>query len=115
MRFVSIPLSEVTSGMIVEFTYTKSDGSSKLYKVIVVDSYRKNDRAKEPQLHAFLIEDLSDVELSQFLETITTEDGLNTNRAYENFKSSNFVKNRSYRTFNISSITSVKQLISESK
>jgi hypothetical protein len=115
MRLVSIPLGDVTSGMIVEFTYTKSDGSSKTYKVLVIDPYRKNDRAKEPQLHAFLVEDLSDDELSQFLETISTEDGLNTDGAYENFKSSSFVKNRSYRTFNISNITSVRQLISESK
>ena len=57
-----IGVSNVTSGMIVQFNYTKLNGDSGQYTILVVDPYRKNDRATEYQLHGYDVKDMSDEE-----------------------------------------------------
>jgi len=62
-RFIN--LDKVESGMMLQFNYTKLSGESSQYTVLVIDPNRKNQRASEPQLHGFIIEDFSDEELLQ--------------------------------------------------
>lgn len=121
-RFIS--LSEVRPGMMIQFSYKKKSGGSGTYIVLVVDPDRTNDRASEPQLHGYVINELSDSQLIEFFasfkKTINLDpedrrssvvEGLNTAEAYTNFASSKFVKNRSYRTFNLSGMTQVRQIL----
>jgi hypothetical protein len=121
-RFIS--LDDVLSGMIIEFNYTKLDGTANSYIVLVVDPNRQNERAKEPQLHGFLIEDMSDEELfkfaSEFGTSITIDpisrknpfvSDLNTDEAYKRFVGSTYSKDRTYRTFLISKMSKVRQVL----
>jgi len=121
-RFIG--LNSVTPGMMIQFNYTKKSGGSGSYTVLVVDPNRQNDHASEPQLHGFVIDELSDSQLIEFFASFgkTTKldyedrrasvvEGLNTDEAYTTFKSSKYVDNRSYRTFNISSMSSVRQIL----
>lgn len=119
-----IGVDDIKSGMMVQFSYSKKSGGSDEYIVLVVDPKRQNERALEPQLHGFVIEELSDRELIEFftsLGTVTKIDytdrrasvveGLNTDEAYAKFKSTKYVKERSYRTFNISGISRARQIL----
>ena len=121
-RFIN--LSNVTSGMMVQFSYKKLSGGSDQYVVLVVDPNRQNQRATEPQLHGFIIDELSDSELIEFFSSFGTTtkldieqnrapvvEALNTDEAYAKFASSKYVKNRSYRTFNLSGISQVRQIL----
>jgi hypothetical protein len=121
-RFIGI--TSVESGMMIQFNYRKTSGETGSYTVLVVDPNRKNERATEPQLHGFVIDELSDVELIEFFaafKKITNLDyddrrtsvveGLNTDEAYNTFKSSKYVKDRSYRTFNLSAMSSIRQIL----
>lgn len=121
-RFINI--GNVESGMMIQFSYTKKSGGSGQYTVLVVDPNRTNDRATEPQLHGFVIDELSDKELIEFFSSFETSieispdnrrvpivKELNTDEAYSKFASSKYVKNRSYRTFNISGISQVRQIL----
>ena len=119
-----IGVSNVTSGMIVQFNYTKLNGDSGQYTILVVDPYRKNDRATEYQLHGYDVKDMSDEELVQFASTFQSRlsidptnrrrelvSDLNTQEAYETFRSSEFSQDRSYRTFNLSKISQMRQVL----
>jgi hypothetical protein len=121
-RFINI--SNVTSGMIVQFSYTKLSGENSQYVVLVVDPYRKNDRATEFQLHGYTVDEMSDEDLLSFATTFKTRlnidyeerraalvSDLNTQEAYETFRSSKFSQGRPYRTFNISKITQLRQVL----
>ncbi len=121
-RFIGI--NNVTPGMMIQFNYTKKSGGSGSYTVLVVDPNRQNDHASEPQLHGFVIDELSDSQLIEFFasfgKTINLDyedrrasvvEGLNTDEAYNMFKVSKYVDNRSYRTFNLSSMSSVRQIL----
>jgi hypothetical protein len=121
-RFIS--LSNVQSGMMIQFNYAKKSGGSGTYTVLVVDPTRKNERATEPQLHGFVIQELTDAELIDFFASFRTsinfdyEDrrasvvqGLNTDEAYATFAGSRYVKDRSYRTFNLSGMSQVRQIL----
>ena len=121
-RFISI--TNVLPGMMIQFNYTKKSGDSGSYIVLVVDPNRQNDHASEPQLHGFVIDELSDSQLIEFFASFgkTTKldyedrrasvvEELNTDEAYTAFKSSKYVDNRSYRTFNLSSMSSVRQIL----
>lgn len=121
-RFIGI--SNVQSGMMVQFNYTKKSGGSGSYIVLVVDPDRKNNHAKEPQLHGFVIDDMSDEELMEFFTSFrknvnidftdraaSVVEGLNSSEAYDNFKASKYVKNRSYRTFSVSGISQLRQIL----
>ncbi len=121
-RFIG--LSDVQSGMMIQFNYKKESGGSGNYIVLVVDPNRKNERAKDSQLHGFVIDQLSDKELVDFFaslnETTILEyenkresvvKNLNTDEAYQRFKSSKYVKDRSYRTFNLGGMSSIRQIL----
>lgn len=121
-RFIGV--SNVTSGMIVQFNYTKLNGDSNQYVVLVVDPYRKNERAREHQLHGYDVKDMSDEELITFATTFSSRiqidpverrkelvGDLNTQDAYETFRSSQFSQGRPYRTFNLSKITQMRQIL----
>ena len=121
-RFIN--LSNVESGMMIQFTYRKKSGGDGEYVVLVVDPNRQNEHASESQLHGFVIEELTDEELIQFFssfnQTIKLDfedrrasvvEGLNTDEAYAIFAASKYVKDRSYRTFNLSGISRVRQIL----
>lgn len=110
--------------MMIEFTYSKKSGGSGSYIVLVVDPNRKNDRATEPQLHGFVIDALSDSQLIEFFASFSTSinisyedrrasivENLNTDEAYKTFSTSKYVKDRSYRTFNLSGMSQVRQVL----
>lgn len=92
--------------------------------MLVVDPNRRNERATESQLHGFVIDELSDSELLEFFASFrksisldyddrkrSVVEGLNTDEAYETFASSKYVKDRSYRTFNLSGMTQIRQIL----
>jgi|LauGreDrversion4_2_1035121.scaffolds.fasta_scaffold603608_2 hypothetical protein len=121
-RFIS--LSNVQSGMMIQFNYAKKSGGTGQYVVLVVDPNRRNERATESQLHGFVIDELSDSELLEFFASFrksisldyddrkrSVVEGLNTDEAYETFASSKYVKDRSYRTFNLSGMTQIRQIL----
>lgn len=121
-RFINI--NSVESGMMIQFSYTKKSGDSGNYVVLVVDPNRTNERATEPQLHGFVIDELTDSELIEFFSSFNKSinldyddrrakvvEGLNTDEAYDAFSTSKYVQNRSYRTFNLSGISQVRQIL----
>lgn len=121
-RFIGI--SDVEPGMMIQFNYSKKSGGGGSYVVLVVDANRENDHASEPQLHGFVINELSDSQLIDFFSSFGTSvsidsedrrasvvEGLNTDEAYATFASSKYVKSRSYRTFNLSGISQVRQIL----
>jgi len=162
-RFISI--SNVKPGMMIEFNYTKKSGGGGSYIILVVDPNRKNERATEPQLHGFVIDELTDEQLIEFfssfrksinidykdrkneratepqlhgfvIDELTDEqlieffssfrksinidykdrqasiiEGLNTDEAYNTFATSKYVKDRSYRTFNLTGMSQVRQIL----
>jgi hypothetical protein len=110
--------------MMIQFFYKKKSGGSGQYTVLVADPNRTNDHATEPQLHGFVIGELSDKELIEFFSSFETSieispddkrvpivKELNTDEAYNKFVSSRYVSDRSYRTFNISGISQVRQIL----
>jgi hypothetical protein len=121
-RFIGI--TDVKPGMMVQFNYSKKGGGSGSYIVLVVDPRRENDHATEPQLHGFIIGELSDTQLIEFFnsfgKTVSLDsveqrasviEGLNTDEAYAKFSTSKYVKNRAYRTFNLSGISQMRQIL----
>jgi hypothetical protein len=122
-RFIN--LDKVESGMMLQFNYTKLSGESSQYTVLVIDPNRKNQRASEPQLHGFIIEDFSDEELIQFIVSFRTTtnigdyenrskaivEQLDSNVAYDRFKNSKYADGRPYRTFNRSKIYQLRQIL----
>lgn len=121
-RFIS--LNNINPGMMIEFNYSKKDGGSGTYIVLVVDPKKENPHTKEPQLHGFIINDLNDEELINFFSSFgksvkldyedrraSVVEGLNSDEAYEKFRSSKYVKDRSYRTFNTKTMSSVRQVL----
>lgn len=121
-RFINI--ASVKPGMMVQFNYSKKSGGNGQYVVLVVDPNRTNDHATESQLHGFVIDQMSDTELLDFFASFRKSikmdyedrrssliEGLNTDEAYTAFKSSKYVSERSYRTFNLSGISSLRQVL----
>ena len=121
-RFINI--NDVKPGTMVQFRYSKKSGGSGEYTVLVVDPNRKNEHAAEPQLHGYLIDKFSDQQLIEFISSfnktmnIDYEDrrgslieSLNTEEAYKQFASSRFAGERSYRTFNLSGVSQLRQIL----
>jgi len=121
-RFIST--SNIKSGMMIQFSYSKKSGGGGSYVVLVVDPNRQNDHASEPQLHGFVIDELSDNQLIEFFNSFgknvnlesddkraSVIEELNTKEAYDTFKSSIYVDSRSYRTFNLSGMSNVRQIL----
>ena len=123
-RFISY--AKVESGMIIDFDYTKADGSRNRYMVLVIDPSRLNHQAKERQLHGYIVSEFSDIELLKFLARFQTSinlsqdsrrdpvvEGLDTVDAYDKFKlmDSDYKDRRLYRTFIVSKIDRPRQIL----
>lgn len=117
-------VGDLKSGMMIQFNYTKKSGDSGDYIVLVVDPSIPNKYTGEPQLHGFTIKELSDSELIEFFSSFNTQvkidydnrrgsvvEGLNTDDAYSAFANSRYVEDRSYRTFNLSKISQLRQIL----
>lgn len=112
-RFIA--KSNLSSGMLIDFSYKKiSDGSSKNYTALVIDPN------KDKYLHALLIEDLSDSELVNMItrlgqfsydpdERNKPITDLQSDEAYSKYLG---IKNeRRYRTFLVENISSLRQIL----
>lgn len=124
-RFISI--SNVKPGMLLEFNYTKKDGGSGQYTVLVIDPDRKNDHSMESLLHAIDISGMSDEEIIETLASFQTQIDLgvdseedrkkqvvkdvNTQQAYVNLQDSKFRERRRYRTFIRNSVSRPRQIL----
>ena len=120
-RFIA--LNKVRPGMMVEFNYSKKDGGSGKYVVLVIDPEKTNDHARESQLHGCVIGELTDEQLVSFFASFrkpvqmgtdrraSVVEGLDSDEAYDAFMSSAFAKDRPYRTFNRSGISQMRQIL----
>jgi hypothetical protein len=118
-RFISY--SQVTTGMMVEFSYTKDSGETGTYSAIVIDPSKKGEN--ELYMHAILIDDLSDEEIVKLATEIGQEFNfdpdarrnpltyLQTNEAYDRYRASNIKPKRIYRTFVTNRIKMVRQIL----
>lgn len=112
-RFIS--KNNVTSGMLLEFSYTKvSDNTTKNYITLVIDPNKDN------RMHALLVDDLSDMELVGMITKLGnfTYDPNNPSNPLTDLKSDAAynkylgIKNdRRYRTFLVNNISSLRQIL----
>jgi hypothetical protein len=112
-RFIS--QVALASGMLVEFTYRKMrDSTTKTYMGLVIDPNKNN------YLHALLVDDLSDADLIRLVTTLgnLTFDpsnraqpltDLKNDAAYKKYSS--IKDQRRYRTFLLSNISSLRQIL----
>lgn len=119
-RFIS--KSKIESGMLLEFSYMKiADGAAGQYTVLVIDPVKKNESTGNEQLHALLIDDLSDMELIGLITTLGSfqfnpDDraapltNLQSDAAYNKYLSTTKSQRR-YRTFILKNITSPRQIL----
>lgn len=120
----NINVSDVEPGMFIKLDYTKSDGSSGEYSVLVVDPNRTNERASTPQLHGYNLDGVIDEVVVEFLFglnypiEIDIYDSeiklpvLTASDAYDMLGEITTI-DRPYRIFNISGISSVKRVTIE--
>lgn len=121
-RFISI--SNVKPGMVVQFRYTKLSGEVDNYIILVIDPIRTNAHARGPQLHGYDIRDMSDEEVFNFIASLrkaiqldpefrerSIVEDINSDDAYEAYMASMYKDKRPYRTFNLSSITQLRQVL----
>lgn len=103
--------------MMIEFSYTKTDNSTKTYTVMVIDPDYNG------YLHALLLDNLSDfeiVKLATELGNVFNYDpmspsapitNLQSNDAYNRYKLSGYRDDRRYRTFIVNKITGLRQIL----
>lgn len=121
-RYISA--SALASGMMIEFSYQKKSGGGGNYVVLVVEPSRPNKYSSEPQLHGYVIDQLNDQELIEFISSFEKNikidrddkrasiiEGLNSDEAYQKFLSSKYAQDRSYRTFNIKNMSQIRQIL----
>ena len=124
-RFIA--LSNVTPGMLLEFSYTKLDGTAGKYTVLVIDPNRINKNTNEPQMHAIDVGELSDFEILEAMASFKTDIDIgvneeadrrkmvvantNTDEAYKNLATSKFREKRRYRTFNLKTVGQTRQIL----
>jgi hypothetical protein len=118
-----INISNVEPGMMIQFNYKKLSGETNEYVVLVIDPNRENEHASQPQLHGYLLRDFSDKELVDFFSSLDTEakidpksktpviKDINNDEMYSKFATSKYVSNRPYRTFNLTGISKVRQIL----
>lgn len=119
-----ISISDIKPGMFIKLDYTKADGSSGTYSVLVVDENRTNERAREAQLHAYNVDGVSDEDIVDFLfgleypVEVDIDDNeinlpvLSASDAYDLLEDITVI-NRPYRIFTLSSIGSIKKVTIE--
>lgn len=114
----NIAINEILPGMFVKFSYTKSDGLSGDYSILVVDPYVTSARAKSPQLHGYNVDGVSEEKIIEFLFDLNYPVTVDVNNqevllpelsqqdAYDLLKSVASIE-RPYRSFTLNSIGSV--------
>jgi len=119
-RFIS--KNKIQSGMLLEFSYMKiTDGATGVYTVLVIDPAKKNESTGNEQLHALLIDDLSDMELIGLVTTLGSFQfnpdertapltNLQSDDAYNKYLSTTKSQRR-YRTFILKNIASPRQIL----
>lgn len=122
-RFISYPA--VTTGMMVEFSYTKESGETNTYTAIVIDPSKPKevDGVQQKYMHAILLDDLTDFEVIKLATELGEEFEFNpdnrrlpitylkTDEAYANYKKSNVKPKRIYRTFITEKIKTIRQIL----
>jgi len=122
-RFISY--ADVKSGMMVEFSYTKDSGEMSSYKAIVIDPDKTGEvqGRSEHYMHAILIDELTDFEIVSLATELGEEFNfdpdrrkapityLQTDEAYNRYRSSNLKPKRIYRTFVKDRIRSIRQIL----
>ena len=119
-KFIS--KSKIESGMLLEFSYMKiADGATGKYTVLVIDPVKKNESTGNEQLHALLIDDLSDMELIGLITALGSFQfnpderdapltNLQSDAAYTKYLSTTKSQRR-YRTFILKNIASPQQIL----
>lgn len=107
--------------MLLEFLYKSDSNPQKKYTVLVIDPNRQNTHATGNQLHALLIDDLSDFDLLGLVTKVGNLSldpdnreapltDLKSNDAY--IKYTNTISSqRRYRTFNVDKLSAVRQIL----
>jgi hypothetical protein len=121
-RFIS--KYEVTTGMLLEFSYIKAkDKKTANYMILVIDPEKLHDSTDNAHLHGILIDNLSDLEIVRISTEIGQEFNYNpderrvpitmlqSDEAYVRYTAS-FIKNdRRYRTFLVDNMANVRQIL----
>ena len=117
-----IKLSDISSGMMLNFVYTKEAGVVKEYTVLVIDPDKINESTDTHQLHGVLLDGLTDFEIIKMVTAVgdgfrfSPDDRaapltkMNTDKSYELYRAAYKGQNR-YRTFILTKMTSVKQIL----
>lgn len=120
-RFISI--SDIQSGMMLQFRYTKLDNSTNDYTVLVIDPARLDTRTDILQLHAYDIGELSDSDIVKFMLELDTHLAinpdnrkqslvkLNADEVYRHFVKSSQYKDRPYKRFIPNNMQLVRQIL----
>jgi hypothetical protein len=111
---------KIQSGIMVEFSYTGKQSKSDKYSIIVIDVVTSNG---VEYLHGLVLENLSDLDIVR----LSTEIGksfnfdpderkmpltsLNSDEAYDRYKTSIFKNDRRYRTFIMNNILNLQQIL----
>ena len=114
-------MTDIQSGMFLDFTYSK-DGETKRYIGLVIDPDKKHPTTSKAQLHALLVDGMSDAEILRLVASVgnITFDPdnkkspitfLKTEDAYDKYKASSILTNRKYRTFLVNNMSSVRQIL----
>lgn len=118
-----IPVTKIRPGAIIKITYTKKDGSVGEYLMMVIDAFRKNAHAREPQIHGYLINEMTESEFINFIVSLNCPIALDPTNAElsvvdlsntEAYAAKSLVStytNRPYRTFNVSGISTVMEAV----
>lgn len=118
-RFIS--RDNIKSGMMLEFSYTKENGDTNSYEVIVIDPKKSMDN--KLYLHAILLENMSDEEIIriaiEFGGTVNFDPdertapltNLQSDQAYNRYKTSTTKNKRVYRTFLLNRISGTPRQI----
>jgi hypothetical protein len=116
----NININDVLPGMFIKFSYTKADGSSGEYSVLVVDPNVTPTRARSAQLHGYNVEGVTDDDVIDFLLNLNDENTdknirlpiLTEQEAYD-LLSSVAQMDRPYRSFTLTNIGSISQVTLE--
>lgn len=115
-----IQKNSINSGMMLEFSYTSLDDVVKNYSILAIDIISKNNKE---YLHGLLMDGLADFDLVRLSTQIGKQFNfdpdnrsdpitkLNSVESYELYKSSNIKNDRRYRTFLMSNITKLQQIL----
>lgn len=118
-----IPVTSLRPGAIVVIDYTKTDGSGNSYLLMVVDTNRPNPHTGKPQLHGYLINEMTESEFINFIVSLNAPMSvdptnaeikivdLSNTEAYAAMRTISTYTVRPYRTFNMSGVKSALETV----